>query len=286
MSASDDKRRLERARERVQKAAARRRVESKAKRNKKQREAEKRRRRIEARDPEGVREKAAVAKEETKDLASAAGELAKTAPGGKTLKSLAKKGAAAVGGAAAQAGLSVGDGGGTLRERLAQRSSSKPVQLESGYEEVDGEMLGYYQPGEEGQKFYYVPGNEPSRRQAKRAAKDRLPADGGGGGRPSIRELAGQAAVSEEFLSLGTRAEYDPAPPVRETTDHLQPSAGVGGGFGPIDFAWGTRDPDAADAETDGGMSFDWDDGASDDADWGMGFDWDDGGDEGVGFEW
>lgn len=254
----NEKGRIEAYRERLEKAAARRRTEQKAKQNKQQREAEKRSQRIERGEPEGARERAAVAGRELKGVASAAGEVSETTPGGSTAKSIARR---AIQGAKSQLAAAGGGAGGaaSLRSALKQRGSSKPTLLMQGYEEKDGEMMGYYQAGDDGQKFYYVPGNENSRVQAKRLARQKVP-DEPSGGRPSIRELAGNAAVDREFLSMGTRAEYDPAPPIRENRDAIQPQAGMGVslGGGGLGFAWGGMGGPRAPGRSGGGPSFRW----------------------------
>lgn len=284
MASDDEKRRLERARERLQKKAARRRVEQKAARNKEQREAAKSRRRIRRGEPEGAREKAAVVGKETKEVASAAGELAETVPGGKTLKRLAAAGASAA--AAHGRKELLGSKDATVRQALAERTIGKPIELESGYEERGEHLLGWYRAGPDGQKHYYVPGNEASRAEAKKRAKKQLPDNPRRIGRPSIRELARSAAVDDEFLMMGTRAEYDPAPPVREGTDHLQPTTGfgmvgAGTGFGPIGFSWGAPPEEReAGAPAGGGglgMDFRWGARAADGGGGGFGA---------IGFNW
>lgn len=43
--------------------------------------------------------------------------------------------------------------------------------IRRGYERHRGKRMGYYQWGESGTKYHYTPGNERSRRRAKRKAE-------------------------------------------------------------------------------------------------------------------
>jgi hypothetical protein len=38
--------------------------------------------------------------------------------------------------------------------------------IKQGYEQHQGERMGYYQWGDEGKKYYYTPGNETAREAA------------------------------------------------------------------------------------------------------------------------
>lgn len=53
--------------------------------------------------------------------------------------------------------------------------------IEQGYEQHDGKRMGYYQWGDEGTKYYYTPGNETARKQARaKAEKQRAAAHASG----------------------------------------------------------------------------------------------------------
>ena len=43
--------------------------------------------------------------------------------------------------------------------------------IKQGYEQHQGERMGYYQWGDEGRKYYYTPGNETARKRAKSKAE-------------------------------------------------------------------------------------------------------------------
>jgi len=43
--------------------------------------------------------------------------------------------------------------------------------IKQGYEQHEGERMGYYQWGDSGTKYYYTPGNETARKRAKTKAE-------------------------------------------------------------------------------------------------------------------
>jgi hypothetical protein len=57
------------------------------------------------------------------------------------------------------------------RNSHALGTGQAPTPIQQGYEQHEGERVGYYQWGDSGTKYHYTPGNETARKRAKAKAE-------------------------------------------------------------------------------------------------------------------